>query len=83
MVREVLCRFERFLRELLDPRYRNAPWILPQRAWRGSGDGPLTEEHLAKINVRDMGFDPKVVAERPLNQMLHRIAYAKSTFPGE
>ncbi len=81
MIRKQLCRIEQFLREHQDPRYRSAPWILPQRAWHGCGNGPLTVEQLAKINVRELGFDPKVVAGQPMNQMLHRIASAKSTFP--
>lgn len=76
MICKTLRRIERFLREHQDPRYRNAPWILPQRAWRGSG-GPLTDEQMARINVRDMGFDPKVVANQPIHRML-RLMRSKS-----
>lgn len=70
MIRELLHKIDRFLREHQDPRYRNAPWILPQRAWRGGGNGPLTEEQLAQFNVKDVGFDPAIVSQQPINRML-------------
>jgi hypothetical protein len=68
MICKLLRRVERFLREHQDPRYRNAPWILP-RVWHGSG-GPLTREQLARFNVRDIGFDPAIVSQQPINRML-------------
>jgi len=77
MICEILRRIERFLREHQDPHYRNAPWILP-RAWHGSGSGHLTAEQLAQFNVRDMGLDPSVVANQPLNRALRAIARATS-----
>lgn len=69
MIDKMLRKIERFLREHQDPRYRNAPWILPQRVWRGSG-GPLTDAQLAQINVKGMGFDPAVVSQQPINRAL-------------
>ena len=72
MICKLLRRAERFLREHQDPRYRNAPWILP-RVWHGSG-GPLTREQLAQFNVKDMGFDPVVISQQPINRMLLAMA---------
>lgn len=68
MICKLLRRVEQFLREHQDPRYRNAPWILP-RVWHGSGC-PLTKEQLASFNVKDMGFDPAIVSQQPINRML-------------
>lgn len=72
MICRMLRKIERFLREHQDPRYRHLPWILPD-AWHGSG-GPLTKEQLARFNVRDMGFDPAVVSQQPINRMLLAMA---------
>jgi hypothetical protein len=68
MICKLLRRSERFLREHQDPRYRNAPWILP-RVWHGSG-GPLSREQLAQFNVKDMGFDPAAISQQPINRIL-------------
>jgi len=68
MICKLLRRAERFLREHQDPRYRNAPWILP-RVWHGSG-GPLSREQLAQFNVKDMGFDPAAISQQPINRIL-------------
>ncbi len=59
-----------WLREHQDPRYRNAPWILP-RAWHGSGSG-LSAQDFARLNfnVCDIGLDPAVVSQQPHNKML-------------
>ena len=83
MICKLLRRAERFLRQHQDPRYRNAPWILP-RVWHGSGSTNLTREDLARINVRDIGLDPAVISRQPINQMLlamNRHAKAQATQP--
>jgi len=72
MICKLLRRVERFLRDHQDPRYRNLPWILPS-VWHGSG-GPLRKEQLARFNVRDMGFDPVIVSQQPINRMLLAMA---------
>lgn len=69
MIRKLLGKIRLFLREHQDPRYRNAPRILPKRAWRGIG-GPLIAEQLALFNVKDMGLDPAVVSQQPINRSL-------------
>ena len=69
MICKLLRSVERFLREHQDPRYRNAPWILP-RVWHGSGKRPLTKEELARFNVKDMGFSHAIVSQQPINRML-------------
>ena len=76
MLGTVLRKIDQFLREHQDPRYRTQPWILP-RAWHGSGRGPLTKEQLARFNVKDMGLDPKVVANQPLNKALQALSREK------
>ena len=70
MICRMLCRIEQFLREHQDPRYRNAPWVLP-RVWHGSGSG-ASDEELARLNlnVRDIGLDPAVISQQPINRML-------------
>ena len=59
----------RWLKGLQDPRYRNAPFVLPT-AWHGHGK--LSGEEIARLNlnVRDIGLDPAVVSHQPHNQML-------------
>jgi len=76
MLCTTLRKVDQFLREHQDPRYRTQPWILPC-AWRGSGSGPLTKEQLARFNVKDMGLDPKVVANQPLNKALRALFRGK------
>jgi hypothetical protein len=74
MLTRLLRKIGRCLVEQQDPRYRNLPLVLPN-AWHGSGK-PLTAEDYERLNlnVRDMGFDPKVVSQQPHNQMLLAIA---------
>lgn len=74
MLMRTLRKFGHFLRNLQDPRYRNAPFVLPN-IWHGSGDG-ISDEDLKNLNlnVRDIGLDPKVVSQQPHNRMLLAIA---------
>lgn len=73
MLKNALHKLGRFLRNLEDPRYRTQPLVLP-RAWHGSGHGGLTPAQLARFNVRDIGHDPAVVAQQPINRMLLMMA---------
>jgi len=74
MLRSALQKFGRWIWDLQDSRYKNQPLVLP-RAWHGSGK-PLTAEDYERLNlnVRDVGFDPKVVSQQPHNRMLLAIA---------
>jgi len=58
-----------FFREQQDPAYRNAPFLLP-RIWRGSGTVPFSNGPVPGFNVRDLGFDPTVIAAQRFNQLL-------------
>jgi hypothetical protein len=86
MICKILSRIERFLREHQDPRYRDAPWILP-RVWHGSGRGHLTTEELARFNVKDIGLDPKIVANQRVHRMLNLLrkdsVIGQSKTPGQ
>ena len=75
MLMNALRKLDRWLRDHQDPRYRNAPWILP-RVWHGGGQGGLSADDLARLNfnVRDIGLDPNVVSQQPHHRMLARIA---------
>jgi len=77
---EALHRIARWLRSLEDPRYRTQPLVLP-RAWHGSGTGGLTAEQLSAFNVRDMGHDPAVISQQPINRMLLAIAKRGTKVP--
>ena len=70
----MLRKFGHFVWSLQDPRYRNAPFVLPN-VWHGSGAGISDEDlkHL-NLNVRDIGLDPKVASQLPHNRMLLAIA---------
>lgn len=67
MICRILRGFERFLREHQDPRCRDAPWI-PPRVWHGSDGGHLKREELVRLNVKDIGLDPGVVAQQLINR---------------
>jgi hypothetical protein len=69
MLLRALRRLGQFLLEHQDPRYRNAPFILPN-AWHGHGS--LSDDEIARLNlnVRDIGLDPAVVSRQPHNLML-------------
>jgi len=74
MLMKALRRLDGWLRAHQDPRYRNAPWILP-RAWHGSGEGLSDDDYKRlNLNVRDIGLDPEVVSRQPHNQMLQRMS---------
>ena len=73
MLSNIIRKIGRWLRSLEDPRYRTQPLVLP-RAWHGSGTGGLTAEQLSRFNARDMGHDPAVVFQQPINQMLRTMS---------
>ena len=78
MIAQLLLKMGRWLADHQDPRYRNAPFVLPT-VWRGSG-AALTDAELARlnINVRDIGLDPVAVSRQPHNQALLRMTRARS-----
>ena len=69
-MKNLLRKFGQWLRNLEDPRYRTQPLVLP-RAWHGSGRGGLTADQLARFNVRDMGHDPAMLSQQPLNKLFN------------
>lgn len=81
MLARLLRKIGRWLVDLQVPPYRDLPLVLP-RAWHGSGK-PLSAADLErlKLNVRDMGFDPKVVSRQPHNRMLLAMAKAAKKRP--
>jgi hypothetical protein len=58
-----------------DPRYSNAPIVLP-RTWQGSRTSVTSAEQLKGINLRDIGLDPVAVSRQPQNKMLRKMLKA-------